>query len=438
MAVVETKGAALPARRRPRVFYGWYVIAVTMAGGFLAAGTSQLFMGVMLKPITDEFGWSRTSVAGAITLGTLGAGLLSLPAGWLVDKYGPRLLAPLGALVVVGAYAALANINALWQFYLAYLVGRGVAATSLGGVVSMTVAANWFQRHRGRAMGLVAMSLPLGGSVLALVAQIIIENEGWRTVFLCFAVLLFVIYFIPACLIIRRRPEDIGLLPDGRSEMVDSSPDRPAEAPEESWTLNEAVRTRALWLLIAGVTLGVMANGAVGFHQVAYYTDQGIPATQAATVLGVYAFSGAMANGLWGFVVEWISERMLAVIVTLLSAVAVGLLLLVDSTIQALGFAVMFGLMARGESSIVMMIIAQYYGRNAYGRISGFVTPFQMVGLGVGPLIASASYDLSGSYTRAFVLFALSYLVTAFLFWLAKRPVRSAAAAERALALSER
>jgi MFS family permease len=394
-----------------------------MAGGFLAAGTSQLFMGVMLKPITQDLGWSRTEVTGAVTLGTLGAGMLSLPAGWLVDRHGPRLLAPLGALLVVGAYLCLANVDSLWQFYLAYLLGRGIAGAVMGGVVPMTIAANWFERHRGRAMGLVAMSLPLGGAILALVAQPIIESQGWRSVFTYFAILLFVVYVIPASLIIRRRPEDMGLLPDGRRTPNAVTNDSAGEGADGSWTINEAMHTRALWLLIGGITMAVMANGAVGFNQVAYYTDQGIPPAEAASVLAVYALSGAVANGIWGFVVEWIAERILAVIVSLLSALAIGLLLFVDSTPSAIGFAVLFGLMARGESSIVMMIIASYFGKRSYGRISGFVTPFQMVGLGTGPLIASAAYDLSGSYTQAFILFAACYVLAAFLFWMARQPV---------------
>jgi MFS family permease len=406
-----------------KLYYGWYVIGVTMMGGFLAAGVSQLFMGVMLKPMTEDLGWSRTETAGAITLGTFAAGGLSPIVGWLVDRHGPRLLAPIGASIIVCAYIALANLSEIWHFYIAYFVGRGVAASTIGGVVSMTIAANWFRRKRGRALGLTAMAVPLGGAVLALLGQLIIELSGWRAVFATFGVLLAVLYIGPALLIIRRRPEDIGLLPDGETAAEASEADKRERKPERSWTLKEATRTRALWLLIVGLTIGTLANSAVGFHQVAYYTDQGLSPAVAATLLSVYAFSGAFANGIWGWMVERFSERGLVVTATALCAFGVLFLLTVDTLPEAIVFAIIFGMAGRGESSLIMMMLAQYYGRDSYGTISGFITPFQMVGLGLGPLLGSISYDAAGSYSGAFVALSGAYMVAAVFLFLARRPV---------------
>lgn len=408
---------------RTRIYYGWYVIGISMVGGFLAAGTSQLFMGMMLKPMTEDLGWSRTETAGAITLGTFAAGALSPLVGWLVDKHGPRLIAPAGALLIVCAYLAMSNLTQIWQFYIAYFVGRGIAASTIGGVVSMTIAANWFRRKRGRALGFSAMAVPLGGAVLALVGQLIIELQGWRTVFVTFAGLLAVFYVVPALLIIRRRPEDIGLLPDGDSPEDVAEGTKQERKPERSWTLKEATRTRTLWLLIVGLTVGTLANSAVGFHQVAYYTDQGISSTVAATMLSVYAFSGAFANGMWGWLVERYSERMLVVGATALCSFGVLFLLTVNTTPEAIVFAIIFGCAGRGESSLIMMMLAQYYGRDSYGTISGFITPFQMVGLGLGPLLGSISYDAAGSYSGAFVALSGAYAVAAVFLFLARKPV---------------
>ena len=419
---VPTSIPSLPVPRG-RIFYGWYIIAITMVGGFLAAGTSQLFMGVMLKPLTEDMGWTRTETSGAITLGTFAGGLIAPGAGWLTDRYGPRLLAPVCALIVVAMFFVLSNLSHLWQFYVAYIVGRGLCSSILTGVVPLTLAANWFRRRRGRAMGLVSMALPLGGSILALVGQLIIESSGWRTVFAVFGIALLVLYVAPALLIIRRRPEDLGLLPDGATLVEqDAMSANVSLQPELSWTLKQAVRTPTLWLLIAGLWFGLLANGAIGFHLVAYYSDQGISATTAATALSVYGFTGALANGLWGFLVERISERALAVFAMMLSAASVAFLLSVDATPQALTFAFVFGLAARGESSLIMMMVAQYYGRASYGTINGFVTPFQMLGLGLGPLVASIGYDLSGSYNTAFLLFAGFFVVSGVALFFARRP----------------
>ncbi len=395
-----------------------------MAAGFVGAGVSQQFMGIMLKPMTEEFGWSRTAVSGAMTAGTIVAGLTSPIFGRLTDRHGPRVIASLGALVVGAIYFSFAGLGSLWQFYLAFIIGRTVSSVTLTGVVPLTAAANWFRKKRGRAMGLIAMSTPLGSSLLALFAQLVIEDHGWRVVFIIFGVAMVGLIVVPLALIMRKRPEDMGLLPDGDASpgLESASNVNDPKEQEYSWTLGEAIKTPALWLLIFALGIGITANGAIGFHQVAYYTDIGIAATAAAVALTTYGISGAFANVIWGFLVERASERYLATIAMVFAAVALSYLVFVNSLWMALIFSVLFGLAARGESSLVLMIVAQYYGRNSYGTISGFVGPFQMLGLGLGPLLASISFDLSGSYKGVFAIFSAGYVLAAVLMWLAKKP----------------
>lgn len=414
------------AAAKTKVFYGWYIIGMAAAAGFVGSGVSQQFMGVMLKPMTEDLGWSRTEVSGAMTAGTICAGLTSPIFGRLTDRYGPRLLASLGALLVGAIYFMLAGVSALWQFYLIFMIGRTLSSVTLTGVVPLTAAANWFRKKRGRAMGLIAMSTPLGSSLLALTAQLIIEDHGWRIVFVIFGVAMIGLIVLPLALIMRKRPEDIGLLPDGEVA-VDSDGGGKVAAPpppdEYGWTLREAMHTPTLWLLISALGLGILANGAIGFHQVAYYTDVGIAATAAAVALTTYGISGAVANAIWGFLVERYSERHLASAAMIMAAAGLFYLLFVETLPMALGFSVVFGLAARGESSLVMMIVAQYYGRSSYGTISGFIGPFQMLGLGLGPLVASIAFDLTGSYEGVFLLFSIGYMVAAGLMWLARKPV---------------
>ncbi len=200
---------------KPKIFYGWYVLAIGMFGAFIGAGTAQLFMSTMLKPLTEEFGWSRTIATGAITTGTILAGLFSFPFGKLADRYGPRLLTSLGALVSACMYIAMTKFATLWEFYVIFVIARVVTANTLSSIVPQTAVVNWFHRYRGRALGLLSMSTPLGASVLAFVAQLMMEHHGWRTVYISFAFVMGLLVVIPAALVLRRRPEDLGLVPDG-------------------------------------------------------------------------------------------------------------------------------------------------------------------------------------------------------------------------------
>ena len=409
--------------KEPLIYYGWYILTIGMLGAFMATGTSQLFMSIMLKPWEAEFGWSRTAIAGATTTGTILSGLLSLPCGKLVDRYGTRWLTALGALVIAGLYFFMARFVTLWQFYIVLVVVRVVSINSITGIVPRTAAVNWFQRFRGRALGLLSMSTPLGVAALAFVSQVIMERHGWRTVFILFAIATIFLQALPAALILRRRPEDCGLVPDGdQDEYFHGSAQIPGKE-EFSWTLREATRTRAMWYIIVASILALMVNAGVGFHLVAYYTDAGIATQVAVGALSASALIGALANLIWGFLSERASERTLAVVVMILTAGAILYLLSVHTPAGAYFFAILFGLTSRGEGTLVNIILAQYFGRGSFGAISGFISPFNMLGLGFGPLISSVTFDLTGSYQWVFTVFIALSTISAILLWLARKPV---------------
>jgi len=413
-------------KKQPKIFYGWYILAVGMLGTFLSSGSSQLFMSIMLKPITEEFGWSRTAATGAITTGTIMAGLLSLPFGKLADRYGPRVLTSLGALVTAGTYFAITKFVNLWQFYVIFVIGRIVSTNAISGIVPKTAAVNWFRRFRGRVLGLLSMASPLGSSLLAMVAQLIMLHHGWRTVFMMFALTMVSLQALPAALVLRRRPEDLGLVPDGiQPAPIPSAASVQIPVTEEiSWTLGEAIRTTSFWLLVLANIVAPAVGAGVGFHLVAYYTDVGIAATVAVGALSIYALTGAVGNIVWGFLSERLSERFLGAAIMALTAGAILYLQTVRANTGAFIFAVLFGLTCRGETTLFNIITAQYYGRNSFGAISGFILPFHRLGLGFGPLIASVSFDFTGSYQAVYNIFIAISTITAGLLLLAKKPER--------------
>lgn len=405
-------------------FYGWVVLAVSMVGCFLAAATNQIFMGVMLKPISDDLGWSRTATSGAFTAGTIIAGVASALIGPVVDRYGQRLVMPVGALVSGVLLWLLAGMDSVVQFYAFYIAARVISQATLAGVAPTTAMANWFLRRRGRAMGLVNMSLPLGGSVFAFTAPFVMSAlGGWRAVFAVSA-LLTAAMAAPGVLLLRRRPEDLGLVQDGG--FLDAAR-RAGRAVDEGpqFTLGQALRTASLWLLIGSQLISAIAISTFGFHQSAYYTDQGLGLAVATAAVSVYGLAGAFSSTLWGFLSERFNERWLAIGALLTAgAVMLGLVLGSVNEFWALVASLVMGFTGRGQGSLFSILLARYYGRASYGAISGFIVPFQMTGLGLGPVVGSVVHDVAGSYTAAFLMYLAFYGVAVMCVFFAGEPRR--------------
>ena len=400
-----------------------------MLAGFFSAGVSNITMAVVLKPISDDLGWSRTLTAAAVTAGAISGGALSPFFGPIADRLGSRFLLPAGG-TLVGLLAIGVSLSTEpWQFYATFVPARALTEFLLCGIVPFTAVANWFDIKRPRAMGLVAMSVPLGAAALSLVYQFLIAHYGWRSAFLALGIALWVLVVIPGVIFLRRQPEDLGLAPDGLSAppRQDGSfslrQERQTNATEPSWTRGDAMRTSTLWLLIASTFLASLGTGGIAFHTVAYFTDNQIAPGIAAGALSVMALSGAMGNALWGALAERIQPRLLNVVTMLMSAGAVALLTQARSPLTAYIFALLFGLNARGAAVLTQILLARYFGRHSYGAISSVLDPFHKGGLGLGPFLAGMVFDFAGNYQTIFAVFLANYLLSALLIFLARRPV---------------
>jgi MFS family permease len=407
-------------------FYGWVIVVIVMLAGVLAAGVSNITMAVVLKPISDDLGWSRSLTAAAVTMGALFGGVLSPLFGPLADRLGPRLLLPVGG-ALVGLLAIGVSLSTKpWQFYATFVPARALTEFLLCGMIAFTAVANWFYVKRPRAMGLVAMATPLGSAVLSVVYQFFVMHYGWRSAFFALGISLWVLVVVPGLIFLRRQPEDLGMLPDGLAHapteetiFVESRSDL-----EFSWDRGDAARTAALRLLVTGAFLAAIGTGGVAFHMAAYMTDGAIPGALAATVVSVMALSGAFGNGLWGALAERFHPRRLNVLTMLVAAGSVALLMHVRSAATAYLFALLFGLNARGASVLTQILIARYFGRRSFGAISSILDPFHKGGLGLGALFAGIAFDYFGDYGAVFSLFIVSYLVSALLIFLTRKPAQ--------------
>jgi MFS family permease len=412
----------------PPFFYGWVIVVIVVLAGVLAAGVSNITMAVMLKPISDDLGWTRSLTAAAVTMGALCGGVLSPLFGPLADRMGPRFLLPAGG-ALVGLLAIGVSLSTEpWQFYATFVPARALTEFLLCGMIAFTAVANWFYIKRPRVMGLVAMATPLGSAALSLVYQFFVMHYGWRSAFLALGIALWALVVIPGLIFLRRQPEDLGLLPDGAAEVEpNSSAEENRKAPtpsdiEYSWQRADAMRTPTLWLLVTSAFLSAIGTGGVAFHMAAYMTDGALAPALAASVVSVMALSGAFGNGIWGALAERFHPRRLNVLTMLLAAASVALLMQVRSGSTAYLFALLFGINARGAAVLTQVLVARYFGRRSFGAISSILDPFHKGGLGLGALFAGIAFDYFGSYWVIFMIFLVSYLISALMIFLARKP----------------
>ena len=411
--------------RRP--FYGWIIVGVSFLIGFTESGVFQNILSIFMKPMVDEFGWSRASVTGAIAFGSLSGGLLSLAVGPILDRHGPRMVTFWGILLLSLGLSAMMFASHIWQLYLFFGVGRMVAIGVLSLSVSVSIA-NWFVRFRGRAMGITKIGDRFGSALLPLMVQFLILALGWRMAWGALGAVVFLMSGIPALVFLRHRPEDMGLWPDGAPPASDKGgtihpSDRPAASADDSepvWTRAQATRTKAFWVLTFLNSLIPFAQGGINFHIYPFLTDQGFSQTTAVWILTTFAVSGMAGSAAWGILTERFPIQ------RLLTANVIGnglIFLLLYWAVQfkfdgALGTATIFllaalhGIFHGGRNPMMSVIWANFFGRRSLGSIYSLGNPFYFTANAIGPVFAGLFFDLFGSYAFPFYFFVVIFLIS--------------------------
>ena len=418
---------------RPRTpfYYGWLILGMSSLATFGATGVSQVVMGGIQVYITDDTGWSPSTISYAATAGTWGSGLIAPFIGRVADRHGPRLLMPAGLIVAGVCFLLLSGVNSVWQFYAAYVVSRAVSNTVLIGLVPRTAAVNFFRRRRNIVLALLSTFRPIAGAINIQLFAVIALAQTWREGFFYLGIFNLVL-IVPVVLLMRRRPEDIGLAPDGApvnpgtGSTLSSGPERVVVPPSEtSWTVREAAKTRTYWFIVATACVGTLASSSVGFSLVPYLVeDAGLSLAAAAGVLS-FGTVLSIANIGWGILSDKFTPRRCLMVTMVGSGALLAYLTMVDSLAEALVFALVWGVFSGAVGSMENMMLAQYYGRDSYGSLLGLFSPFQTAALGLGPSLASVLRTISGSYGMLYVVMVAAYLASAALLYLARAPVRA-------------
>ena len=419
-------------RLKTPFYYGWLVLGITALGTFVSTSVGGLVLGGTQSFILEEMKWPRSTIGLAVTVGVWFSGLISPVVGRLTDRYGARWLMPFGAACLGISLYFIARVGAVWQFYLIVIIGRAISQPVLTGVVPRAIAVNFFRRRRNFALSLAGISRPISAALNIQLISLVALAYGWRTAFrlLGFASLGLIAVF---ALFIRRRPEDIGLLPDGASQAQATTNGRPGEASaiedgvpledgEPSWTTREALRTRAFWMLAIAALLGVMGSSGLAFNMVPYFREvSGLSTALAAGVLSLSTFL-SLANLGWAFLADRFTPKWCLAAAMVIAAGSVVYLTEIDSVLSAYVFGVVWGIAVGSLDVLVYMVLADYFGRASYATIVGTFRTFEAVGLGIGHSIGPVIYDVTGSYGALIGLLLALYLITALLIVLCRAP----------------
>lgn len=392
---------------KPRIFYGWYMVATGAAIQWLSGALLNQSGGAYVVLLAQELGWSKTTLSAAFSLRSLESGLLGPVEGWLIDRFGPRAVMRTGFVIFGGGFMLFSLVDSLPVLYVTFLIMA--LGASLSGFLPLTVAVvNWFHRQRARALSTMQIGFALGGLTVPAVI-FFLETFGWRATAFASGVLVLLVG-LPLTQLIRHRPEDYGLEVDGGQgrPAADAGRFRRQEYPNVDFSVGEAVRTSAFWLISLGHGSALLVVSAVMVHLVAHLHDNlGLSLGMAGFIVSLMTTVQIVGQLVGGFLADRFSKRMIAA--SCMGGHMIALLLVAHATSLAMvaAFAVLHGLAWGIRGPLMQAIRADYFGRASFGLIMGISSLVVTFGNTAGPLVAGILADATGSYQTGFTVLAI-------------------------------
>jgi len=408
---------------RPKgyVFYGWWIVASSAGVQLLASVLWMQSYGAYMVFLQEDFGWSKTLVAGAFAFTRIESGILGPLQGWLVDRFGPRFILTFGTVLFGIGFMFFSRIDSVLSFYLSFaLIALG---SSLGGFATLMVSiVSWFRRNRAKAVAMSQVGFAAGGLAVPIVI-FFLEAYGWRqTAFMSGVAVL--VLGLPLVQLVRHRPEDYGEVPDGIT-----LPDATSALHISSvdFTAREAMRTRAFWMLSIGHALSLLTVSAVMVHLVPHLIE-GLDYSLAAAggvvaLMTAFQMTGQMVGGYLG---DKLDKRVISALCMVAHASGLLLVTFATSAWMVIGFAVLHGMAWGIRGPLMVALRADYFGARSFGTIMGFSSLIVMLGMAGGPVIAGYMADVSGDYESGLALLAGLSLCGSLAFLAATPPKKDA------------
>ncbi|MCY3557493.1 MAG: MFS transporter [Chloroflexi bacterium] len=410
------------------VFYGWVIVVAAFMAQFVAVGVQTSVAAVFAPEMVAEFGWSRFQFFFADTIGQLLLMVIGFMLGPRVDRFGARPIMLGAAVVCIPALVLMSQVDEYWQ----YIVVRGVflvTAASVSGFLVVSIAVSkWFVVKRGQALGWTSMGVSMAGLFWpTFTAAILIEPLGWRTAWVVLA-LCYAVIFLPSALLMRRRPEDHGLLPDGGPTQL--SPEQIQQAAHDestSLTRSEALRSSSFYLIVLIFGISVVGIFAILLNGVFFLREHGLSAAQAPLAVGAFSLFSMLTKPPWGWALDRWDTRVVGFVSFALGAI--GFVLVINAGPTG-SFAIIAGALAimgagiGGNIPIQDMFWAEYFGRRYLGAVRAVGFPVAMGISALTPSLVALAYDVIGSYDYAFYVCSGLWAASALLCLLLRLPAK--------------
>lgn len=367
----------------------------------------------MFKPLSAELGLTRAVTSVGAGIGRFEMGIFGPITGWLTDKVGPKRIIATGVILVGVGLLLFSQINSVWLYY---IVWGGIIATGVNLGLTLPVdkaITDWFIKKRGLAIGIKFAFIGIGGIAVVPIASTLTDALGWRWTSAIWGLVALVSLLLIVFLVRSKRPEYYGLLPDGarvepgmdEAELVNHGIKYSAQVDEVEFTLGQAVRTRAFWMLIIAGLVALTIDDAIITHSIPFLTDMGIDPVLAGFMMSILIFFTIPSRFFTGIIIDRLKKSRVQFVLAgaiLLMIAGITLFLLFPSIPTVYVFFTLYGIGAGAPTTLIVLMRARYFGRKNYGSISGLsMIVTSPVGL-LAPVYPGWVYDTTGSYATAF------------------------------------
>ncbi len=390
--------------RMPRIYRGWWVVSVPFLAAALGTGAGQYGFGIFIEPLEETFGWNRSQISASLSFTAVGS-LLAPLMGRTIDRYGTRPVMAISLVMVAASFLIRPMMTELWHWYalslLQYTGYTGASMLPAGKLVGL-----WFRRTRGRVMGLTAMGNNFGGLVMPPLMGWMLLMLSWQATYVALGVMsvLLVVYTLAW---VRDSPTSRDTDPES------IQPGAAGVSHVTGKTVSEALKDRVFYAIALSVTLGTFTYSAIIPQIIPHLLDSGATLAVASLVLSMYAIAGMVGKFVMGLVAERITSRYALMANFVGQAVFLIAMIWADSPVVMWTVVPLLGVFNGAFGALFQLVVQDAFGVRYFGSIMGLINFATLVSFFVGPILAGVSYDITGSYTFAFVSVAVMFVIAA-------------------------